>query len=210
MNYTSKGKLKIFTSYTPGAGKSYAMLSHALKNGNVIIGFLNDSHRNTNQLLLDHGIKPADYSTYSLREIIKENPDVVVMDEMGMRGKNRDRKSYIYSDIDRLLRCGIDVYTSLNIKRFESANPLFKDITGIGIRRTVPDKYLELADEIIFVDRSPKTMLDDFKNNGLFDEKYMKSKIMRKNFRIETLEAYRTISLEILEKYKKKTKIEKR
>ena len=177
MNYTSKGKLKIFTSYTPGAGKSYAMLSHALKNGNVIIGFLNDSHRNTNQLLLDHGIKPADYSTYSLREIIKENPDVVVMDEMGMRGKNRDRKSYIYSDIDRLLRCGIDVYTSLNIKRFESANPLFKDITGIGIRRTVPDKYLELADEIIFVDRSPKTMLDDFKNNGLFDEKYMKSKI---------------------------------
>ena len=42
--------LKIFTSYTPGAGKSYAMLEKAMaeqaKGKKVLIGFLNGGHRN--------------------------------------------------------------------------------------------------------------------------------------------------------------------
>ncbi|MBS5485075.1 MAG: sensor histidine kinase KdpD, partial [Eubacterium sp.] len=41
--------LKIFTSYTPGAGKSYAMMEEAMnesRNGKkVVIAFINKQHR---------------------------------------------------------------------------------------------------------------------------------------------------------------------
>lgn len=210
MSDTHKGKLTIFTSYTPGAGKSYAMLSHALKNPNVVIGFLNETHRDIGKLLEDHNIESKDYSHYSLGEIILKKPALVVMDEMGMRGKNRDRKSYIYGDIDRLLNAGIDVYASVNIKKFEGTNLLFREVTGIGVKRCVPDEFLESASKIYFIDRSPEDMLKDFEETKLFDDKYRKSKIMQKNFKIETLRAYRDISLKILERYQGKTEIETR
>ena len=49
-----KGKLTIFTSYTPGAGKSYLMVSKAMERRaeglNVVIGFLNGRHRELDRL----------------------------------------------------------------------------------------------------------------------------------------------------------------
>ena len=41
-----------------------------------------------------------------------------------------------------------------------------------------------------------RTFLKD--QGKLFDEKYMKSRIMQKNFKRETLEKYREVSLECL------------
>lgn len=207
-----KGKLTIFTSYTPGAGKSYLMVSKAMEKRregkNVVIGFLNDQHREIDGLLEDHGI--PDSKRYSLREILSKKPDLVVMDEMGMHHINRDRKSFVYEDIDRLLKVGIDVYASTNLKKFEKLNPLYKNITGIGVKKPIPDKFLEMAEHIYFVDRAPERMIEDYKSGSLFGERYMKTKIMNKNFEYETLCAYREVSKKCLEKYRDKTSIVER
>ena len=46
MSENKKGKLYIFTSYTPGAGKSYRMVATACEQEeNVTVGFLNSAHR---------------------------------------------------------------------------------------------------------------------------------------------------------------------
>lgn len=50
---------------------------------------------------------------------------------MGMRSKNH---GYIYEIIELLLDNNIDVFTSINIKRFDSINPEFKKISGIGVK----------------------------------------------------------------------------
>lgn len=209
MNNTSmddkKGKLTIFLSYTPGAGKSYIMLSRASeekeRGRNVVVAFLNDTHRDNGD-----GIhkKPT---KYSLSELVDEKPDLVVIDEMGMGGINRDERTHVYDDIEELLGEGIDVYTTANLKRFENVNPLFKELSGIGIKKTIPGRFLDLADHIVFVDREPDDMIEDFENGMLFIEKYMDSKIMRKNFRKKTLEEYRKLSMEILKKYENKVEI---
>lgn len=206
-----KGKLTIFTSYTPGAGKSYLMVSSAMEKRreglNVVIGFLNSRHREPDSLLEDNEICEPESKKYSLAEIISKKPDIVVMDEMGMYHINTDEKSFVYEDIEKLLQAGIDVYASTNLKKFENINPLFKNITGIGVKKPIPDVFLEMAEHIYFVDREPELMIKDFKEGKLFGERYMKTKIMNKNFEYYTLCAYRDLSKKCLEKYKDKASI---
>ena len=193
--------LTIFTSYTPGAGKSYAMVQKAMeeraKGKKVLVGFLHGGHRDVTKILEDNGINQSDYCAKGLKpdDILAKAPDLVIMDEMGMKVRHQ---GFVYNVIEEMLKRGIDVYTSTNLKRFEGANQYFKKITGIAVRNTIPDRFLKLADEIYFIDREPEKMKEDFHSGELFGEKYMKSKIMQKNFRRETLEKYRKISLEYL------------
>lgn len=199
MGEKRKGKLTIFTSYTPGAGKSYYMVEQAAKSGRkVLIGFLNSDHRSISKIIKDHGLKKIFRKKYSLSKIIDLNPDLVIMDEMGMSGYNKDRKSFVYEDILVLLNHGIDVYTSANLKRFHSINPRFHAITGIRIRKTIPDEFLEMADKIFFIDREPEKMMEDFAKGKIFTGKQAASGIMKKNFDEKNLIAYRNLSLEIL------------
>ena len=195
--------LTIFTSYTPGAGKSYAMVEKAMeekaKGRNVVVGFLHDGHRDVTKNLEDNGIKLDHQGRIRLKpdDILKQNPDLVVMDEMGMKVR---QQGYVYDVVEMLLEKGIDVYTSTNLKRFASANPYFKEITGIAVKHTIPDRFLYMADEIYVIDRKPELMIKDFQSGKLFDETYMKSRIMQKNFRKETLTKYREISFAYLKK----------
>lgn len=225
-----KGKLTIFTSYTPGAGKSYLMVEKAMEQRgegqNVVIGFLNSRHRAIDSLLIGNGIAEAvdDKITkpeskgiveavgkkYSLTEIMAKSPDLVVMDEMGMHHINRDEKSFVYEDVERLLQAGIDVYASTNLKKFEKINPLYKELSGIGVKKLIPDYFLKIAEHIYFVDREPELMIRDFKSGELFGERYMKTKIMNKNFQYDTLCAYRDLSKKCLAKYSHKTSIVER
>lgn len=203
-----KGKMILFTSYTPGAGKSYLMIAKAMeekaKGKKVAIGYLNGSHRNIKKMLEDNGLDISEKKRYSLEELLAGKPDLVIMDELGARGKN---KRFVYEDVEIFLDAGIDVYTTANLKKFERVNPLFKEVTGIGIRRSIPDRFLEMAEYIYFVDREPEQMMEDFGDGTLFGEKYMKSKIMQKNFQKETLINYRNISKNYLKKYADKVKI---
>ena len=219
---SEKGKLYIFTSYTPGAGKSYRMVAMACENEDAVkVGFLNSAHRDMTKLLDDYDVALGDFSKYSVNEILDEQPDAVIFDELGMLSRNRDLRrtkkkhsskttkinSYIYNDIDTILEAGINVYASANLKRFESANPFFKEITGIGVKTKVPDEYLEKAEKIIFIDREPDLMIQDYKEGKLFVDKYMKSKIMKKNFLPETLIKYREASLKYLKQFGDKVEV---
>ncbi len=225
MENTSRGKLYIFTSYTPGAGKSYRMVATAFeREEKVLVGFLNSAHRDMTKLLKDCDVAIEDFSKYSVNGILAESPDAVIFDELGMLSRNKDsrrlrkkhgnkdskRDSFIYNDIDIILDAGINVYASANLKRFESANPVFKEITGIGVKTKVPDEYLEKADAIIFIDRKPELMIEDYNNGSLFVDKYMKSKIMQKNFLPETLTKYRDASLKYLEQFGDKVEVVRR
>lgn len=196
--------LTIFTSYTPGAGKSYAMVQKAMeekaKGKNVVIGFLHGGHRDITKILQSNGMRERDSGNgMNLMEILAKKPDLVILDEMGMKVKHH---GFVYDIIEELLKRGVDVYTSVNLKRFSGINPKFKEVTGIAIRNTIPDRFLDMAGQVYFVDRDPELMIRDFELGKLFDEKYMNSRIMQKNFKKETLEAYRDVSIEYLKNIK--------
>ena len=206
-----RGNLYIFTGYAPGVGKSYQMVKKAveqMETKKVIIGFLNSEHRDIAQMRKDYGIKKMFRRKYSISRIMEEHPDIVVMDELGMSLLNKERKSFVYEDVEELLDLGVDVYASANLKKFTSLNPLFKEITGIGIRKTIPDQFLEDAKKIYFVDRDPMLLRVDFVKGLLFEKEKMNSRIMQKNFKPDNLKAYRELSLKVLqEKYPEQLEI---
>lgn len=197
--------LKIFTSYTPGAGKSYAMMEEAMNeshNGKkVVIAFINKQHRDSSKMPFEfnenvtiHPLKGRE----SIEEIIAMKPDIVVLDELGMQiGKH----TFLYNVAESFIKNNINVLTSANLKRFEEVNPIFRSATGVGIKTTIPNRFIKGADEIVFIDREPELMIKDFKEGKLFGERYMNSRIMNKNFEEGTLKTYRDISLDYLEKY---------
>ena len=197
--------LKIFTSYTPGAGKSYAMMEEAMnesRNGKkVVIAFINKQHRDSSKMPFEcnenvtiHPLKGRE----SIEEIIEMKPDIVVLDELGMRiGKH----TFLYNVAESFIKNNISVLTSANLKRFEEVNPIFRSATGVGIKTIIPNRFIKGADEIVFIDREPELMIKDFKEGKLFGERYMNSRIMNKNFEENTLKTYREISLDYLEKY---------
>lgn len=229
MTKNKKGKLNIFTSYTPGAGKTYKMLVEAAKHSGVVyVAFVYEKHRKNTELLDRLGLKHRITTKYSARKIIEAGVDAVVLDEIGMYSRNIDRikktshgkrnlsrkdfamdkEWFIYDDIDLFLEAGIDVYCSVNLKRFQSANDVFSELSGIRVKKKVPDRFLDEADSICFIDREPAKLIEDFNNNNLFGEKYMSSRIMKKNFMPETLEQYRKVAMEYIKKYGDKVTIE--
>ena len=206
------GNLTLFTSYTPGAGKTYFMLAKAMEQRSagkkVTIGFIYGRHRDTAAILGDHGIKEDIPSGYSVKDIIKSGSDLVVMDEMGVYGKNiDDRHTFVYEDIQKILDFGMDVYASINLKKFAGINKYFREYSGIAVKKCVPDLFLEEAAKIFYLDRDPEKMREDYTSGNLFGERYMKTKIMNKNFRIDTLLAYRRIGLDCIKEYGDKTEV---
>ena len=67
-NNIKKGRLTIYTSYSPGAGKTHIMLRDALQNygEKVVIGFLNGKERK----IKGSNIKPVHH--YSLEKIVSK------------------------------------------------------------------------------------------------------------------------------------------
>ena len=63
-----------------------------------------------------------------------------------------------WQDVDALLDAGIDVLTTLNVQHLESLNDQIYDITGIRVRETIPDWVVDSADEVVFVDLTPRAL----------------------------------------------------
>lgn len=121
---------------------------------------------NCNENVTIHPLKGRE----SIEEIIEMKPDIVVLDELGMRiGKH----TFLYNVAESFIKNNISVLTSANLKRFEEVNPIFRSATGVGIKTTIPNRFIKGADEIVFIDREPELMIKDFKEGKLFGERYM-------------------------------------
>ena len=57
-----------------------------------------------------------------------------------------------YQDVLELLDAGISVTTAVNIQHLETLNDIVSRVTGVRVRETVPDTFLDRADEVINVD----------------------------------------------------------
>ena len=79
-------------------------------------------------------------------------PAVVLVDELAHTNAPGSRHPKRYQDVEELLDSGIDVYTTVNIQHFESLNDVVEKITGIRMQETLPDTFLDRADEVQVID----------------------------------------------------------
>ena len=169
---SSRAKLKLFFGPYPGVGKTYAMLEAARerkKQGvDVVVGIVETHGRpETTALLKDMEILPRKEIPYKgvvLKEFdldaaLARKPEIILIDELAHSNPSESRHAKRWQDVEELLNEGISVYTTLNVQHWESLNDVVAQITGIKVRETVPDSFLEKAHEVELVDLPPADLL---------------------------------------------------
>lgn len=117
--------------------------------------------------------KIIDYKNVKLYEFdidaaLKRKPSIILVDELAHSNAPGSRHLKRLQDIDELLDTGIDVYTTLNVQHCESANDIVAQVTGVTVRETVPDTFVEKADEIELVDIPTEELLKRLKEGKVY------------------------------------------
>jgi two-component system sensor histidine kinase KdpD len=178
---TNRGKLKIFFGASAGVGKTYTMLENARKQKqdgiDIVVGYV-DTHKRAETEALLEGLeilppKIIEYKNVKLREFdidaaLERSPKLILVDELAHTNSPGSRHLKRWQDVEELLNKGIDVYTTLNVQHCESTNDVVAQVTGITVRETVPDTFVEKADEIELVDLSTEDLLTRLKEGKVY------------------------------------------
>ena len=84
--------------------------------------------------------------------ILARKPQLCVVDELAHTNAPGGRHDKRYQDVLELLDAGIGVLTAVNIQHLETLNDAVSRVTGVRVRETVPDTFLDRADEVVNVD----------------------------------------------------------
>lgn len=178
----SRGRLKVYIGMSAGVGKSYRMLQEAhtlLRNGvNVKIGYIETHGRKETEALLD-GLpviprREAFYKGKKLTEldvqaILLLHPEVVIVDELAHSNIPGSKNEKRWQDVLDILESGIDVISAVNIQHIESINQEVKEITGVEVTERIPDKMLQLADEVVNIDLTADELITRLKEGKIYD-----------------------------------------
>ncbi|MBW8312726.1 MAG: sensor histidine kinase KdpD [Rhizobium sp.] len=175
------GALKVFLGAAPGVGKTYAMLGAARdlarRGVDVVVGLVETHGRaETESLLQGLEVLPRrrlDYHDRTLEEfdldaLLARRPKLAVVDELAHRNAPGSRHERRYQDIEELLDAGIDVYTTVNIQHLESLNDLVRQLTGVRVRETVPDAFLDRARDLVLVDLPPRELIERLQQGKVY------------------------------------------
>ncbi len=205
-----RGRLTVYFGFAPGVGKTFAMLSDARQRKNdgvdMVVGYVETHERKETDALLEgmEIIQPliVEYMGIKLREldtakVLERKPALVIVDELAHTNTPGHHNTKRYMNIDEILNAGIDVYTTVNVQHIESLNDTISQITGIRIRETVPDTFIESASEIKLIDLPPEELLKRL-GEGKVYVKDMAGLAVNSFFRPGNLLALRQLALRIV------------
>jgi len=203
----TRGGFKLFLGFAPGVGKTFSMLSEALRRHSrgedVAIGFIETHGRKGVEELAEQmesiPRKKIEYKGTMFEEmdvdaILARHPQVVLVDELAHTNIPGSKHRKRYEDVQELLIAKIDVISTLNIQHIESIAPVVRSITGIIVRETVPDWVPLTASETVMVDLTPEALQNRMKRGDVYSpEKVERS--LKNFFRRGNLIALRELAL---------------
>lgn len=177
-----RGKFKIYIGMSAGVGKTYRMLQEAhalLRNGiDVRIGYIETHGRAETHALLE-GLpliprrtifyKGKELEEMDLSSILSRHPEVVIVDELAHTNVEGSKNAKRWQDVTDILEAGINVISALNIQHIESLNGEAEEITGVKISERVPDRVLEIADEIVNIDLTADELIGRLREGKIYD-----------------------------------------
>jgi two-component system, OmpR family, sensor histidine kinase KdpD len=203
----TRGVFKLFLGYAPGVGKTFNMLSEAIRRKSrgedVVIGVV-ESHgrKGIEELICGMEFVPRKKMEYKgtvfeemdVDAILARKPAVVLVDELAHTNIPGSKHRKRYEDVQELLAANIDVVSTLNIQHIESIAPVVRSITGIVVRETVPDWVPLTASETVMVDLTPEALQNRMKRGDVYStEKVERS--LKNFFRRGNLIALRELAL---------------
>ncbi|MBZ0306345.1 MAG: universal stress protein, partial [Anaerolineae bacterium] len=202
-----RGRLRIFLGYAIGVGKTHTMLQaghqRQQEGVDVVCGAINTRDFEASQTLVSQIETIPSQTVFTgnttnqgldLHAILARQPDLALIDDLEQVNSLSSHHPYRYQDVEELLDSGIDVYTTVNIQYLESLNDIVKEITGITIERTVPDRLFDTAEQIELVDILPEDLLKRFQHGQTqFPDGALPD--MQQLYRLGNLRALRELAL---------------
>ena len=180
---STRGRLKIYIGMSAGVGKTYRMLQEAgtlLRNNvDVKIGYIEThARKETEALTLGIPIIPRREVYYKgkrleemdVQAVLLMHPQIVIIDELAHTNIPDSKNEKRWQDVMDVLEAGIDVITAVNIQHIESINEEVKEITGIEVKERIPDKILQLADEVVNIDLTADELITRLKEGKIYDQ----------------------------------------
>ena len=175
------GIFKLFLGYAPGVGKTYNMLSEAIRRSrrgeDVVIGVVETHGRKgVAELICQLETVPRKKLEYKgtvfeemdVDAILARKPQVVLVDELAHTNIDGSKHKKRYEDVLEILDAKIDVLSTMNIQHLESVTPTVQTITGIQVRETVPDWVLERANEVVVADLTPEALQTRMRRGDIY------------------------------------------
>jgi two-component system sensor histidine kinase KdpD len=153
--------------------------ANALRTRGVdVVGALVETHgrSETAALIGDLEIVPrrrVEYRGVAVEEmdldaVLARRPTVAIVDEIPHTNAPGSRHGKRYQDVIDLLGAGINVIGAMNVQHLESLNDLILRNTGVQVRETVPDSFLEQADQVVNLDLAVEDLLDRLKAGKIY------------------------------------------
>jgi two-component system sensor histidine kinase KdpD len=167
----TQGIFKLFMGYAPGVGKTYSMLSEAIRRSSrgedVVAGVIETHGRKAITELASRieivprraiEYKGTRFEEMDVDAILSRAPAVAVIDELAHTNIEGSKNHKRYEDVVELLNAKIDVLSTMNVQHVESLGPTVAQITGVQVRETVPDWVMQRVDEIVLADLTPQAL----------------------------------------------------
>ncbi len=177
----TKAIFKLFLGYAPGVGKTYTMLTEAIRRHSrgedVVVGVIESHGRKTIEDLAAQleavprrkiEYKGIVFEEMDVDAIIARRPQVVLVDELAHTNVPGSKHRKRYEDVQEILAAKIDVIATMNIQHIESIAPLVRNITGVAVRETVPDWVPMTASETVMVDLTPEALHNRLRRGDVY------------------------------------------
>jgi two-component system sensor histidine kinase KdpD len=177
----AQGTFKLFLGYAPGVGKTYSMLSEAIRRASrgedVAIGVVESHGRKATAELaakleripmrkLEY--KGTVFDEMDVDAVLARRPAVVLVDELAHTNIEGSKHPKRYEDVMELLDAKIDVLSTMNVQHIESLGPTVQQISGVQVRETVPDWVMQRVDEIVLADLTPQALQNRMSRGDIY------------------------------------------
>jgi two-component system, OmpR family, sensor histidine kinase KdpD len=103
-----------------------------------------------------------------LDAVLTRQPAIAIVDEIPHTNAPGSRHRKRYQDIEELLSAGIHVIGAMNVQHLESLNDIIERVTQVRVRETVPDSFLELADQVVNLDLAVEDLVDRLRGGKIY------------------------------------------
>ena len=159
--HESRGRLKIFLGYAPRVGKSLRMFDEGRrrrKRGqDVVVGMIQlKGVDDVADLIREFEIIPplrvGDAETLNVEAVLRRKPQVCLVDEMAKDNPPGSPHAHRWQDVEEIRAHGINVVGAINLQHICEQQDAVERITGRRSLNSVPQSFVESADEVVIVD----------------------------------------------------------
>lgn len=141
--------------------------------------------------------KGAELEDLDLDGVLARKPEIALVDELAHTNAPGLRHQKRWQDVEALRDAGINVISTVNVQHVESVKDLVEKVTGVTVRETVPDKELDSADVVQFIDIAPEALRKRMRHGNVYARDRVDTALAN-FFRSGNLAAMRQIGLRLV------------